>query len=206
MITRRELLKGIAGLAIAGSGIEAFAEGVGERTIRIGDLEFDIIKPDDTKTPWAYFDPNDTGTPLIAVPERKLNAKLTNNFTLGELAKVHQPSLIYETGVEVLEHNGKVYSAFMRLDPRLVSELQKLRDSLGEPLIVNSCYRCVVYNSKVGGRKKSRHVSGQAADVKARDIPKLYRLADSQFKNDGVGNYPGFVHVDTRGKRARWTG
>jgi hypothetical protein len=43
--------------------------------------------------------------------------------------------------------------------------LQPLREKLGKPINVNSCYRCPKLNTAVGGVKTSQHCNGQAADI-----------------------------------------
>ncbi|MCD8207767.1 MAG: D-Ala-D-Ala carboxypeptidase family metallohydrolase [Bacteroidales bacterium] len=43
--------------------------------------------------------------------------------------------------------------------------LDPLREAWGEPIIVNSGYRCSALNTAVGGSKTSQHMTGQAADI-----------------------------------------
>ena len=43
--------------------------------------------------------------------------------------------------------------------------LQPLREKLGKPININSCYRCPKLNAAVGGAKTSQHCNGQAADI-----------------------------------------
>lgn len=86
--------------------------------------------------------------------------------------------------------------------------LQPLRDLAGEPLSVNSGYRCFAHNKSVGGAKNSRHPIGDAADIRGTTLSpqELAALAENipVFKHGGMGIYPTFVHLDTRGFRARW--
>ena len=50
---------------------------------------------------------------------------------------------------------------------RLVNEvLQPIRDEFGEPIIINSCYRCERVNRGVGGSNNSDHKYGCAADIR----------------------------------------
>ena len=44
--------------------------------------------------------------------------------------------------------------------------VQMIQDELGMKIHINSCYRCPVLNSTIGGAKKSDHVFGAAADIK----------------------------------------
>lgn len=93
----------------------------------------------------------------------------------------------------------------------LASNLQVLRDYIGEPLHVNSGYRTPEYNKKVGGKKNSQHLTASAADITCKTktpkqlaaiIEKL--IKEGKMKQGGIGVYPGFVHYDVRGTRARW--
>ncbi|WP_335880118.1 YcbK family protein, partial [Campylobacter jejuni] len=84
------------------------------------------------------------------------------------------------------------------------------------PIIINSGYRCKEHNAEVGGAPKSQHAIGSAADfvvkgVKTKDVHQyiLQRYDDKPFgiaiKHNFNDPYAGFVHLDTRGKKARWT-
>ena len=92
----------------------------------------------------------------------------------------------------------------------LIVLLQRLRDRVGKPLVINSGYRCQKHNKAVGGAKTSQHLYGTAADIRVPvglTVPQLAQAAiESGF--DGVGRYirQGFIHVDVRGTRARWDG
>ena len=48
----------------------------------------------------------------------------------------------------------------------LVEEvLDPIREAFGNPIVVNSGFRCPLHNQAVGGAFQSQHVSGQAADI-----------------------------------------
>ena len=47
----------------------------------------------------------------------------------------------------------------------LMTLLDKVRELWGKPLIVNSGYRCVELNKRVGGAINSNHLKGEAADI-----------------------------------------
>lgn len=55
---------------------------------------------------------------------------------------------------------------FDDVDPLLVSTLQRLRDEVQRPVIVNSGCRCRSHNAAVKGSKSSQHLRGKAADIK----------------------------------------
>lgn len=84
-------------------------------------------------------------------------------------------------------------------------KLELLRKQVGG-LIINSGYRCVVHNTRVGGSKNSRHVKGDAVDLRGltSSPDEVYKVAVKIFSDGGVGKYKTFTHVDTRGYKARW--
>lgn len=93
----------------------------------------------------------------------------------------------------------------------LAENLQVLRDSLGEPIRVNSGYRNPTYNDKVGGEDNSYHMKCMAADivVKSKTPKQLHTIIEKlissgKIKQGGLGLYPSFVHYDIRGTKARW--
>lgn len=95
------------------------------------------------------------------------------------------------------------------LDDDLIKALQELREKLG-PIEVLSGFRCKAHNKAVNGSENSFHMLGQAADIIA---PKSNRYAIMRtakrilaLSQGGIGCYPTFVHLDVRGKPARWFG
>lgn len=122
--------------------------------------------------------------------------KLTENFQLSEFA--------CNDGTPVPED----------LIPNvqlLADNLQVLRDELGEPLTILSGYRTKDWNEKVGGKSKSYHKSANAADLTTKSFtPKQLHalieklISEKKMKQGGLGLYPGFVHYDIRGVKARW--
>lgn len=129
------------------------------------------------------------------MPEVK-KQKLTANFNIAEFA-CHDGTPVpdsLECNVIVLAHN-----------------LQILRDYLGEPVRLNSGYRTPAYNKKIGGAPKSQHIQAKAADITVKSktpkqlaaiIEKL--ISQGEMKQGGIGIYPGWVHYDIRGTKARW--
>ena len=55
---------------------------------------------------------------------------------------------------------------FDDIDPLLVTTLQRLRDEVQRPVVVNSGCRCKSHNAAVNGSKTSQHLKGKAADIK----------------------------------------
>lgn len=93
----------------------------------------------------------------------------------------------------------------VKLHPDLIDRLQKMREELGASITVTSGYRCPTHNTKVGGSPTSQHLKGTAADIRASNMIKLKTLVFKYFSDGGIGiNYPNHIHVDVRGKKARW--
>lgn len=94
------------------------------------------------------------------------------------------------------------------VDFALVLLLENLRGMLGSPVTIESGRRCAKHNAAVGGKPRSQHLLGTAADIKVRGYsPKIVHLNlnDSPIKDHiGLGLYDTFVHVDTRRTKARW--
>ena len=91
------------------------------------------------------------------------------------------------------------------VDEALVLKLEEARAILGCPIYINSGFRCTYHNQKIRGKPGSQHLQGKAVDITTRGkhTPKqLVKVVGQLF--DGVGVYPTWVHVDTRGYPARW--
>ena len=94
----------------------------------------------------------------------------------------------------------------------LAKNLQVLRDFLNEPvLITGSGYRTPSHNKKVGGVKYSQHLTASAADINVKSktplqLAKIIEqlISERRMKQGGIGIYPGFIHYDIRGEKARW--
>lgn len=98
----------------------------------------------------------------------------------------------------------------------LIDTLVEIREYFNKPIIINSGYRCPTHNKRIGGAVKSRHIEGDAVDFIVKDIPtqavfeyvlktyndKPFGIAISINPND---EFRGFVHLDTRGYKARWS-
>src|SRR5574343_559561 len=89
----------------------------------------------------------------------------------------------------------------------LVSKLEHVRHEAKQPIHINSGYRCEEHNKAVGGHSSSSHVYGLAADIRpsnfdVNDLDNLYKICYDEFDNIGNGINKGFIHVDTRAKKA----
>lgn len=122
--------------------------------------------------------------------------QLTENFELIEF---------------VCKDGSPVPEEYMHNVKELAENLQVLRDEVGEPIRINSAYRSPNYNKRIGGKPASKHLLAQAADITVKGkTPKqlaaiIERLiSQRKMKQGGLGIYPGFVHYDVRGTKARW--
>lgn len=98
---------------------------------------------------------------------------------------------------------------FDDVDLRLVEGLQIIRDHFGKPVTVNCGCRCKAHNKEVGSTsKQSQHTLGKAADIRIEGVTPvaIARFASTieRFNKGGIGVYETFVHLDIRGKTARW--
>ena len=101
------------------------------------------------------------------------------------------------------------------VDSALVQLLQSIRDHFGAPVVITSGYRTAAHNKSVGGAKSSQHLLGRAADIQVAgvSVEDVAAYAESLLPGwGGVGRYPvkagrakGWVHVDTRPNKSRWT-
>ena len=106
---------------------------------------------------------------------------------------------------------------FDDIDPLIVTTLQRLRDEVQRPVIVNSGCRCRSHNAAVKGAPQSQHMQGKAADIRidgmtSREIfDTLRRLyLDGELYVGYVYAINGrSVHVDVRAPQSqvvrRWT-
>ncbi len=124
------------------------------------------------------------------------DTQLTENFSLDEFK---------------CRDGSSVPDEYMDNVKLLAANLQVLRDHIGEAIHINSAYRSPEYNEKIGGKPASKHMIAQAADItcKSKTPKQLHTIIEKliterKMKQGGLGLYPGFVHYDVRGKKARW--
>jgi zinc D-Ala-D-Ala carboxypeptidase len=86
------------------------------------------------------------------------------------------------------------------IDEDALDKLQALRNLLGKPLVLTSAYRSPAHNKRVGGAKNSRHMQGDAFDVRMENHdPHEFEAAARAIGFTGFGYYQksGFMHIDT---------
>jgi len=153
---------------------------------------------------------------FIRLDARSAKMPISRSFTLGQFAV----------------KDGPRDEKFMMLSPRLIEKLETIIDTLNaqgyhaEGLRIMSGYRTPAYNAGIGNKTTlSRHTYGDAADVLAddwdgdgritqKDARLLFQIADKLDRTTSLtgglslyaptSSHGWFVHVDTRGKLARW--
>ena len=118
--------------------------------------------------------------------------------------------------------NAKTYNAptisagtITRTAVLLLALTNQILSACGKPITITSGYRTAAHNKSVGGAKSSQHLLGRAADIQVAgvSVEDVAAYAESLMPDwGGVGRYPvkagrtkGWVHVDTRAKKSRWT-
>ena len=126
---------------------------------------------------------------------------ISKNFDYKEFEKTDVPGMQVRNTITSTEVRDNIKA--------LVDEvLQPLRDAWGEPLAINSGYRCPEVNKTVGGVPTSQHTKGEAADVCPfgrnghGDIEVVRQLAQKAVELDLPFDqmilYPSFVHFSHR--------
>ena len=87
----------------------------------------------------------------------------------------------------------------------LLDGLERTRGHFLSPIVITSGYRCKIHNAHVGGKPRSYHLRGWAADIKVVGYSALtvQNWLDDWWEG-GMGSYDTFTHMDCRGYRARW--
>jgi len=122
--------------------------------------------------------------------------QITKNFTLEEFNCKDGSKIPSDVEINIRE---------------LAKNLQALRDHTGKAIHVNSGYRSLKYNLRVGGEKNSQHTKGNAGDITIKGMaPREVALTieklidEGKMKQGGIGIYKTFTHYDIRGAKARW--
>lgn len=108
------------------------------------------------------------------------NLGIAKNFILGEVLQ---------------EWKGR-YGVFQ---PHVVDKLQQIRNTSGGAIHINSGYRSPGYNRSVDGATYSRHMFGDAVDMRSSVMSLSGIRSICQQLNAGyIGMYSTFVHCDWR--------
>lgn len=84
------------------------------------------------------------------------------------------------------------------MEASVIEMLDVARDIAAFPFIINSGFRTIEHNKKVGGKSNSSHLLGWAVDLHCGGSSKrflmLEALLDAGFTRIGIGE--NFIHVD----------
>lgn len=128
--------------------------------------------------------------------------QLTPHFTLEELAGTSKREFKQKNLDEAQKQIGKMY--------QLAGFAERVREIIGQPLIINSGYRCVALNNALKGSLTSQHLLAEAIDIRtnAKTPNEIFQiLVASDLKYDQiilekVGNAQ-WVHVSIGSKKEK---
>lgn len=107
-------------------------------------------------------------------------------------------------------HSKHDPSDLVKVDERLLTLLENIRNYVGKPVHINSGYRSPEYNATLkNASPRSQHCNGKAADIWVEGVtPKqIADIAECYLgSSGGIGIYKTFTHVDVRTSCARWKG
>ena len=98
---------------------------------------------------------------------------------------------------------------FDAVDAELLHVLDGVREYFNAPVTINSGCRCQHRNDAVGGKPKSLHLHGKAADIVVKGVAtaSVVQLLNVRYPDCyGVGLYDSWVHIDVRETKSRWGG
>lgn len=103
------------------------------------------------------------------------------------------------------------------VEEELTALLEAIRQHFGRPVIITSGFRTAAHNAALAqASPHSQHLYGRAADFRVEGVSVAEAAAYAETLlpgRGGIGRYPprtgrahGWVHLDTRSTKARWTG
>jgi LAS superfamily LD-carboxypeptidase LdcB len=143
-----------------------------------------------------YWDPKNSGNPLLDTGPAHKDKHLSANLTVRELTT-----------------SGGLSADVARIDPKLVDCVQRLLDFVGKRRItITSGFRSWKRNSAIYAKRKkkptlSEHCSGRAVDIHIEGMNGLEigkAAIDAYGPRIGVGLASNFAHIDVRGVPVAW--
>lgn len=90
---------------------------------------------------------------------------------------------------------------------KVARTLEEVRAIVDRPIVITSWYRDPATNARIGGASQSRHMVGDAVDfdIPGADLRRIHDKLDQWWGGrGGLARGNRFIHIDTRGYRARW--
>lgn len=108
---------------------------------------------------------------------------------------------------EFMCNDGTAVPEYLFFNMRMLAvNLEVIRAFVGRPIIINSAYRTISHNTKVGGAPQSQHLTCNASDIHVKGMRplELYNIIKSlmqrrAIEQGGLFLYDNFVHYDRRG-------
>jgi hypothetical protein len=211
---RRRIVQMMFGTAISGAlGYVTYPWVAGRRQGEFVDGMMSVVEQLLEDSPGPYAPPEDTSTtatlPVVLDSEGREYEQFLTSLSLRHV----QPMAVLRSH---FKRRGMVSNCLPPRDSwasmaptlRVADELQ---DRLGVRLVeISSAYRSPAYNAMCpGSAAHSYHMRNMALDLKFDCAPeKVVKAAEclrsAGFFAGGIGRYPTFTHVDTRGKAADW--
>jgi uncharacterized protein YcbK (DUF882 family) len=142
-----------------------------------------------------YSDPVGGGRVPLADLRGRFEDRLTPHFKVKEFAA-------HRIGTR------KGYVPYARISRKLVEGLEGVRTRIDAPIEVIEAYRYPALNRARRGARRSQHMTGRAASIRAKEISPE-RLAEAVREVMGptvaIGVGADRIHVDVRGARLEWT-
>jgi hypothetical protein len=160
----------------------------------------------------AFFVPHGSEARELVLQSVREGARvgLGGSKTLRDL---ELPRALKEKGAHLLDHWQESLSPQELLDVleafrAAVNAAWRKPDAPEIGVILDSAYRCPVWNRLKGGALRSQHMLGRAADVRVTGTTarKLYDLSLQvpSIQGRGVNDHKQFLHLDVRTEIAKW--
>lgn len=125
--------------------------------------------------------------------------KLSKYFTYNELT--------FSETAKRLKYTNAPPPKELKSLTNTAQQLDKVRELLGCPVIVNSAYRSLAVNRAIGSSDNSQHIRGEAVDFRTtehspRKIVELIKKSDIEF-DQLILEYDSWVHISFSARNRR---